>query len=91
MPSGSFIGHHTAAELWGAAVPARLRKTCQHEKESKSGLLRRVHARPCQRSGRRYDLAYEHLRLIIEYDGRKHAEDARQWLTDIFRREELDQ
>ena len=26
---------------------------------------------------RRYDLAYEHLRLIIEYDGRKHAEDAR--------------
>jgi hypothetical protein len=40
---------------------------------------------------RRYDLAYEHLRLIIEYDGRKHAEDSRQWLTDIFRREELDQ
>jgi hypothetical protein len=40
---------------------------------------------------RRYDLAYEHLRLIIEYDGRRHAEDSRQWLTDIFRREELDQ
>jgi very-short-patch-repair endonuclease len=40
---------------------------------------------------RRYDLAYEHLRLIIEYDGRQHAEDSRQWLTDIFRREELDQ
>jgi Protein of unknown function (DUF559) len=40
---------------------------------------------------RRYDLAYEHLRLIIEYDGRKHAEDTQQWLTDIFRREELDQ
>jgi hypothetical protein len=40
---------------------------------------------------RRYDLAYEHLRLIIEYDGRQHAEDKRQWLTDIFRREELDQ
>jgi hypothetical protein len=39
---------------------------------------------------RRYDLAYEHLRLIIEYDGRQHAEDAQQWLTDIFRREELD-
>jgi very-short-patch-repair endonuclease len=32
-----------------------------------------------------------HLRLIIEYDGRQHAEDKRQWLTDIFRREELDQ
>jgi hypothetical protein len=40
---------------------------------------------------RRYDLAYEHVRLIIEYDGRQHAEDSRQWLTDIFRREELDQ
>jgi hypothetical protein len=40
---------------------------------------------------RRYDLVYEHLRLIIEYDGRQHAEDKRQWLTDIFRREELDQ
>jgi very-short-patch-repair endonuclease len=32
-----------------------------------------------------------HLRLIIEYDGRQHAEDSRQWLADIFRREELDQ
>jgi hypothetical protein len=40
---------------------------------------------------RRYDLAYEHLRLIIEYDGRQHAANAQQWLTDIFRREELDQ
>jgi hypothetical protein len=40
---------------------------------------------------RRYDLAYEHLRLIIEYDGRQHSEDKQQWLTDIFRREELDQ
>ena len=40
---------------------------------------------------RRYDLAYEHLQLIIEYDGRQHAKDTQQWLTDIFRREELDQ
>lgn len=39
---------------------------------------------------RRYDLAYEELRLIVEYDGRQHATDAQQWLTDIFRREELD-
>ena len=39
---------------------------------------------------RRYDLAYEHLRLIVEYDGRQHANDTQQWLTDIFRREELD-
>jgi hypothetical protein len=39
---------------------------------------------------RRYDLAYELLRLIIEYDGRQHANDTKQWLTDIFRREELD-
>ncbi|HET8916278.1 MAG TPA: hypothetical protein VFM91_11285 [Propionibacteriaceae bacterium] len=40
---------------------------------------------------RRYDLVYEQFRLIIEYDGRQHAEDAQQWLSDIFRREELDQ
>jgi hypothetical protein len=39
---------------------------------------------------RRYDLAYEQLRLIVEYDGRQHANDTQQWLTDIFRREELD-
>ena len=40
---------------------------------------------------RRYDLAYKQLRLIVEYDGRQHAQDTQQWLTDIFRREELDQ
>jgi hypothetical protein len=40
---------------------------------------------------RRYDMAYDYLRLILEYDGRQHAEDTGQWLTDIFRREELDQ
>jgi hypothetical protein len=40
---------------------------------------------------RGYDLAYQDLRLIIEYDGRQHAEDSRQWLSDTFRREELDQ
>ena len=34
---------------------------------------------------------YEHVRLIVEYDGRQHAEETRQWFTDIFRREELDQ
>lgn len=39
---------------------------------------------------RRYDLAYEHLRLIVEYDGRQHNEEIEQWLTDITRREELD-
>jgi hypothetical protein len=40
---------------------------------------------------RRYDMAYDYVRLILEYDGRQHAEDTRQWRTDIFRREELDQ
>ena len=39
---------------------------------------------------RRYDLAYENLQLIIEYDGRQHASDSNQWLTDIHRREQLD-
>jgi hypothetical protein len=40
---------------------------------------------------RRYDMAYDDIQLILEYDGRQHAEDTHQWLTDIFRREELDQ
>ena len=39
----------------------------------------------------RYDLAYEHVRLLVEYDGRQHAEDTSQWTSDIYRREELDQ
>jgi hypothetical protein len=32
---------------------------------------------------RRYDMAYEYVRLILDYDGRQHAEDTRQWRTDI--------
>jgi hypothetical protein len=43
------------------------------------------------RPGVRALAADYHLRLVIEYDGRRHAEDSRQWLADIFRREELDQ
>jgi very-short-patch-repair endonuclease len=39
---------------------------------------------------RRYDLTYDEYRLAVEYDGRQHAEDNRQWQTDIARREELD-
>ena len=39
---------------------------------------------------RRFDLSYPALKLIIEYDGRQHAEDARQWQSDLKRREELD-
>jgi len=39
---------------------------------------------------RRLDLCYEEYRLIVEYDGRQHAEDEQQWLSDINRREELD-
>jgi very-short-patch-repair endonuclease len=39
---------------------------------------------------RRFDLCYPELRLIIEYDGRQHAEDTRQWRSDLVRREELD-
>jgi hypothetical protein len=39
---------------------------------------------------RRYDLAYLPHRLIIEYDGRQHAESDAQWLTDIGRDELLD-
>ena len=39
---------------------------------------------------RRFDLCYPHLKLIIEYDGRQHATDTRQWSGDIVRREELE-
>jgi very-short-patch-repair endonuclease len=40
---------------------------------------------------RRYDLCYPEFKLIIEYDGRQHAEDSQQWHTDLDRREELDE
>jgi very-short-patch-repair endonuclease len=39
---------------------------------------------------RRYDLCYPEFRLIVEYDGRQHAEDIAQWESDLQRREELD-
>jgi Protein of unknown function (DUF559) len=38
----------------------------------------------------RFDLSYPGLKLIIEYDGRQHAEDSGQWRRDLRRREELD-
>ncbi len=39
---------------------------------------------------KRFDLSYPSLKLIIEYDGRQHADDDRQWGRDIERREQLD-
>ncbi len=39
---------------------------------------------------RRFDLCYPALRLIVEYDGRQHAEDPAQYESDIYRREQLD-
>lgn len=39
---------------------------------------------------RRYDLCYPEFRLIVEYDGRQHADNARQWESDLERREQLD-
>ncbi|MGC5583227.1 hypothetical protein ACPYOC_02665 [Ornithinimicrobium sp. W1665] len=38
----------------------------------------------------RLDLPYPELQLAFEYDGRQHAEDARQWGWDLARREWLD-
>ena len=35
---------------------------------------------------RRFDMAVEKYRLLLEYDGRQHAEDDEQWLSDIYRR-----
>lgn len=39
---------------------------------------------------RRFDLAYERIRVLIEYEGRHHRDVVEQWLSDINRREELD-
>ncbi len=39
----------------------------------------------------RFDLSYPWLKLLIEYDGRQHADDVRQWHRDIERREQLDE
>ena len=39
---------------------------------------------------RRFDLSFPAHRLAIEYDGRQHAESARQWERDVARREGLD-
>lgn len=38
----------------------------------------------------RFDLSYPGLKLLIEYDGRQHAEDEKQWKRDLQRRETLD-
>ena len=38
----------------------------------------------------RLDLAYPALKLVVEYDGRQHAEDIRQWNRDLERREVFD-
>jgi len=39
---------------------------------------------------KRFDLSYPELKLVIEYDGRQHAESDRQWERDTERREEMD-
>lgn len=38
----------------------------------------------------RFDLCYPAYKLIVEYDGRQHADDPRQWRRDLQRREALD-
>ena len=39
---------------------------------------------------RRFDLCYPDVRVIVEYDGRQHAESPEQYDWDIYRREELE-
>ena len=39
---------------------------------------------------RRFDLCYPGIKLIVEYDGRQHADDPAQWRRDLERREEFD-
>jgi len=59
-----------------AGLPEPVVNYCMYDKQ---GRLRR-----------RFDLCYPGVRVIIEYDGRQHAEDSVQWTSDIRRREELD-
>jgi len=42
------------------------------------------------RWAKRFDLSYPDLKLVIEYDGRQHAENDAQWDHDLDRRENLD-
>lgn len=44
----------------------------------------------CGRRRYRLDLAYPEARVVVEYDGRQHAESSAQWQHDIARREDLD-
>ncbi len=39
---------------------------------------------------RRYDLCWPQARVIVEYDGRLHAERVEQWESDLARREAID-
>jgi very-short-patch-repair endonuclease len=39
---------------------------------------------------RRLDLSYPGLRVMVEYDGRQHAESPDQYASDVYRREEFD-
>lgn len=39
---------------------------------------------------RRYDLSWPEVKLIVEYDGRHHAEREDQWGSDLDRREAID-
>ncbi len=39
---------------------------------------------------RRYDLAYQAARIVIEYDGRHHIEREESWEADLDRREAID-
>lgn len=39
---------------------------------------------------RRYDLSWPEIKLIVEYDGRHHAEREEQWTSDLGRREAID-
>ena len=38
----------------------------------------------------RFDLSFPDARLVLEYDGRQHAESDAQWDSDIDRREWMD-
>jgi hypothetical protein len=45
---------------------------------------------PSTMERRKYDLSWPEVKLIVEYDGRQHADRAEQWESDLERREAID-
>ncbi len=80
------VSHHSAARLWGGIVPddslvlsGLPEPVVNHKIRWPDGQVRF-----------RFDLSYPDAGLVVEYDGRQHADSTTQWGSDLGRREWLD-